>query len=278
MSGKTWYFSKEGRRCGPFSPEQMAGLAKRGQVVDADLVWHEGIDTWTPLRELRGELGLPEDTPPSPPASTPQPTPLAGNDVLDSVNTDEFGGAQALKGGDPVGVGAMKLAVDFDFTDSVADRYKYPEVGETGANSDDLEEDGYAGFWRRAAAWLVDYGVVMVIWLALSPLLSAATGRLLDAAAIALTILINQLIALAYYAIMESGPYQGTLGKLLLGLRVACPGRERMTVGKALARNAAKYVSVLTFGVGYAMAGITAKKQALHDLMTGCLVVRKGED
>ena len=277
MSGKTWYYSKQGRRNGPFSPEQMAGLAKRGQVVDADLVWHEGIDTWTPLRELRGELGLAADVPPPPPPPAP-PTRLGGSNVLDSVSTDEYGGVEALKGGDPVGVGAMKLAVDFDFGESVADRYKYPEVGETGAGSDDLEDDGYAGFWRRAVAWLVDYGLVMVVCLALSPLLSLATRQLLDAAAIALKVIINQLIVLAYYAAMESGPYQGTLGKLLLGLRVACPGRERMTVGKALARNAAKYLSVATLGGGYAMAGITAKKQALHDLVTGCVVVRKAEE
>ena len=37
----------------------------------------------------------------------------------------------------------------------------------------------------------------------------------------------------------------------------------------------AKLVSTLILGIGYLMAGFTARKQALHDIMTGCLVVKR---
>ena len=33
--------------------------------------------------------------------------------------------------------------------------------------------------------------------------------------------------------------------------------------------------SAFLFCIGYLMAGFTIKKQALHDIMAGCLVIRK---
>jgi uncharacterized RDD family membrane protein YckC len=49
----------------------------------------------------------------------------------------------------------------------------------------------------------------------------------------------------------------------------------RISFGRATGRWAARYISVMTFGIGYIMAGFTARKQALHDLIAGTLVIRK---
>ena len=44
---------------------------------------------------------------------------------------------------------------------------------------------------------------------------------------------------------------------------------------KALVRNLCKIISDLTFTVGYIVAGFTEKRQALHDIIAGTLVMNK---
>jgi uncharacterized RDD family membrane protein YckC len=49
-----------------------------------------------------------------------------------------------------------------------------------------------------------------------------------------------------------------------------------LTFGRATGRFFAKIVSgLIPLGIGYIMAGFTEKKQALHDMIAGTLVLRK---
>jgi uncharacterized RDD family membrane protein YckC len=75
--------------------------------------------------------------------------------------------------------------------------------------------------------------------------------------------------------LLESSSWQATLGKKALGLVVTTVGGEPISFGRALGRNLAKLLSSLILMIGFLMAGFTAKKQALHDLLADCLVVRK---
>jgi uncharacterized RDD family membrane protein YckC len=50
---------------------------------------------------------------------------------------------------------------------------------------------------------------------------------------------------------------------------------EKISFGKATGRYFGKIISGMILCIGYIMAGFTEKKQALHDMMAGCLVVRK---
>ena len=45
-----------------------------------------------------------------------------------------------------------------------------------------------------------------------------------------------------------------------------------MTLLRALGRNALKILSAIPLFFGYLMAGWTAKKQSLHDILAGCTV------
>jgi uncharacterized RDD family membrane protein YckC len=78
-----------------------------------------------------------------------------------------------------------------------------------------------------------------------------------------------------YEALMESSAKQATLGKMLLGLMVTDEAGNRISFARASGRHFAKYISSFTLFIGYIMAGFTAKKQALHDMIAGTLVVRK---
>jgi uncharacterized RDD family membrane protein YckC len=152
----------------------------------------------------------------------------------------------------------------------------------------------YAGFWLRVVAHLIDGilgGIVFSILLLLGFAL-VGVGHLRNLVqgidnpdefftpeiiAIALVLAAISIVTMwIYYAWMESSPYQGTLGKMALGLMVTDLEGRRITFARASARYFSKMItSLIPFGIGYVMAGFTERKQALHDIIANCLVLRK---
>jgi len=142
----------------------------------------------------------------------------------------------------------------------------------------------YAGFWLRALAYVIDsllLGIVLGIAI-LKPMMDHAgipmdnpwvllTGSSRQIAAINIALLAA---AWVYWALMESSRWQATIGKKLLGLRVTDLQGQRIGFGRASGRHWAKLISNLTLLMGYAMAGFTEKKQALHDMIARCLVLK----
>jgi len=129
----------------------------------------------------------------------------------------------------------------------------------------------YAGFWSRVAALIVDNAIVMIFGLAL--LIAAA---FVGAGAVAIANVAWMLVAILYWPLMECSERQATLGKQLLGLQVTDADGLRLNFVRALLRNLAKIISSLPFGLGFLLAAFTPRKQALHDMITKCLVVRAG--
>ncbi len=121
----------------------------------------------------------------------------------------------------------------------------------------------YAGFWRRFAASFID-GIILFIPILLINLMFTYAGWLLGTVA-----------SWLYYALMESSERQATLGKQLLNIMVTDISGNRITFGRATGRHFAKIISGLTLSIGYIMAGFTEKKQALHDMIADCLVLKK---
>ena len=72
---------------------------------------------------------------------------------------------------------------------------------------------------------------------------------------------------------MESSSKQGTVGKMILNLRVVDMLGNRISFGRATGRFFGKILSGLILNIGYIMAAFTEKKQALHDMLAGCLVI-----
>jgi len=151
----------------------------------------------------------------------------------------------------------------------------------------------YAGFWMRFLATIIDgvlLGIINIIILvpflglvgltvaghASDPDMDSADAGLM--VALLSTYLISMLaVAVAgwlYFALMESSSRGATLGKMALGLRVVDLSGNRIGFGRATGRYFGKLVSGAILCIGYIMAGFTQQKQALHDMMAGCLVVR----
>ncbi len=88
-------------------------------------------------------------------------------------------------------------------------------------------------------------------------------------------ILVIAAIGWLYFALMESSKNQGTLGKMALGLKVTDMDGNKISFGRATGRYFSKILSGMILMIGYIIAGFTDKKQALHDMIASCLVLRK---
>jgi len=80
----------------------------------------------------------------------------------------------------------------------------------------------------------------------------------------------------AYSVLSESSALQGTLGKRALGLRVTDLNGRRIRFGRAVGRYLAHILSTWLWFAGFIMAAFTSRRQALHDILAGTLVVEAG--
>lgn len=149
----------------------------------------------------------------------------------------------------------------------------------------------YAGFWKRFLAYIIDAILLSVVYfIILVPTfgllgLGAATYEGDPEAAMGfmaaflgiylLTIVAIMIAGWLYFALMESSARGATLGKMALGIKVTDLNGNRISFGKATGRYFGKIISGVILYIGFIMAAFTEKKQALHDIMAGCLVVNK---
>jgi len=145
----------------------------------------------------------------------------------------------------------------------------------------------YAGFWKRFVAYIVDgiirmIASVFILFLGAyldnpGGFLEAADGGDMGVAGQFATVIVL-LIYLLYHPLFEASRHQATPGKMLLGIVVTDAAGQRLSFGHALGRHLASFISWMTSFMlyfGYWMAGITARKQALHDLIANCLVINR---
>ena len=230
---------------GPFNRTQIAEKLQAGEISLEDLAFVEGLGQWTPLLDVMAKVDA-AAVPPAPPIP-----------VL------------------------------------TAPAYSYAATMQPPGHLQ------YAGFWIRFVAYLVDglilsipifglaiiLGVIVGIAGGLGSFSSSGSSNLSQpmgvafGVGIALTELVFFVFLLVmswlYFAKLESGPMQSTYGKRMLGLKVTDLSGERISFGQASGRFFAKILSKMIFDIGFIMAGFTERKQALHDMIAGTLVVRK---
>ena len=151
----------------------------------------------------------------------------------------------------------------------------------------------YGGFWLRFLAYLIDGVVItlgvfavaipLVFLTGLGTLLSQVhleedvndAGFWLIMAVIFLFAMVTLAVTWLYHALMESSEWQATIGKRVLDLVVTDMAGYRVSFWRATGRHFAKIVSNMIYPFGHIMAGFTQQKQALHDMIAGCLVLRR---
>ncbi|MBN1364911.1 MAG: RDD family protein [Syntrophaceae bacterium] len=132
----------------------------------------------------------------------------------------------------------------------------------------------YAGFWKRVAAWFIDFIILSVI-MYLFALIFFTNGTDNVSVLRGKYLFWGIIIAWLYYTLMESSLKQATLGKMALGIKVIDLNGNRIAFGKANGRYFGKFLSSIIIGIGYIMVAFTQKKQGLHDIMAQCLVVNR---
>jgi uncharacterized RDD family membrane protein YckC len=140
-----------------------------------------------------------------------------------------------------------------------------------------LPEVRYAGFWRRFGVMLVDMLVLFfptaIVRVAFGGSLWNTQSSFDDPRVLGWT-LFNMAVAWLYCSLLESSAAQGTLGQQVFGIRVCDSDLRRISFLRACARHFAQWISLLACGTGYLVNLWTKRRQALHDLIAGCVHVR----
>ena len=153
---------------------------------------------------------------------------------------------------------------------------------------------GYAAFWKRVVAFVIDLAIIVALFSLLIYAVNSLLALPVEYAPILETgfplkispyieehfleiVILYSLLKLAvvfpYFTLLESSRLQATLGKLLCGIKVTDLSGRRISFLRATGRFFGRILSGQILVIGYLMAAFTERKQALHDLLAGTLVV-----
>lgn len=257
-----WYYAEGQQRQGPLPAQEIRLRFQRGQLDLDTLVWREGMAQWAALRQVVDELGL--------------QTLADANTAASSGGFDLRGDYAAIDNGTaPLpGTGALSSSP-----------YSAPATAGSAGHGQPVHggEVVYAGFWKRVAAYMVDYFVLAVpggiIGAIVGVVLGASMGAVgsgetaIEIVAQLASALINLGIGVAYYTWFHASQGGATLGKMAVGIKVVRGNGERLTKARAFGRYWAMLLSSFTLGIGFLMAAFTERKQGLHDMICDTVVV-----
>ena len=196
---------------------------------------------------------------------------------------------------------AQRLAEAEVVAQEIASGVRRPEhIAESPDNRHEFSADQVsdAGFFLRALAFWFDGAVLAIIEFAtIRPLLGSYTRKVDEGLALvaqngrmALSpSVLNEVLAACavylsawvflmwlYYVPLEGSRVGASLGKLLVGIAVVDGEYRTVSIARATARFVGKVLSYATLGIGFLLAGVTHRKQAMHDFLSGCYVIRRG--
>src|SRR5262245_5331284 len=139
-----------------------------------------------------------------------------------------------------------------------------------------LELVTYAGFWRRFAGLVIDFVVTFFPIATVRVMLGLPAWAPFEPPSVASSWagLFGLLIDWLYAAFFMSSSMRGTLGQQIMDLHVTDLRGERISFARATGRYAAQLLNLFTVGFGLLIQLFNARRQALHDMVTGTVVVR----
>lgn len=261
-----WYYAESGRQVGPIPEESFDALVRSGVVRADTLVWQQGMPNWQPYATVRPAAPT-HVAPPLDAAAAVAPGPSTR---FCSECGRPFPQSELIPFGNSFVCATCKEVF----------AHKLREGVNVGAAV------RYGGFWIRFVAILIDGAILITISLLLSGLGTAvffsgrAAGRAgamiaLSGAYLAfqgLLFLMNIAIGVSYQVYFLTR-YSATPGKLALRLKVIPARGGPISAPLAIGRFFAHYLSMLTMGIGYIMAGLDTQKRALHDRICDTRVI-----
>jgi uncharacterized RDD family membrane protein YckC len=308
----SWYYAQANQPQGPVDDSQFESLIAGGVIRANTLVWRHGMKDWQPLAAVRPEFAPPASAiaGPRPAAAAPRPVPVAKvpvarNPVANPVPSPASNAAPNTNDANDGGNARAAIVPDQSAAASETPAASSPSASPqawsaptsaasspTGAftapSSDQSAWGGstrvYAGFWIRFLARIIDgvilniaFGIVFSVpmFMILGPRMSAADPS-------------NSLAFLAFVPVLFAGVvlvqliYEvaflvtkgATPGKMVLGLRVVPADGGRISMGLAVGRYFAHFLSGMILSIGYIMAAFDDRKRALHDRICNTFVIR----
>ena len=135
----------------------------------------------------------------------------------------------------------------------------------------------YVGFWARVGASLIDTVLVLVVVIPLLVAIygsgyfdAAQTGFITGPADFVISWLLPAIVVVLFWMSKQATP-----GKMAISARVvdAATGGS-LSVGQAIGRYLAYFVSSVPLGLGFFWVAFDSKKQGWHDKLAGTVVVR----
>lgn len=243
MANSWYYVDANGQQVGPVSAEELRAAVQRGAASSGSLAWRDGLANWQPLSALAAELGL-------------------------------GGAAETVVGPAAEVSAAWKQPAE-------SNPYRAPETESSEGLFENNTDIVYAGFWKRWAALFLDQLIIglplgIAFFFVSFGVAMSAGGQPNPVTAILLQLgfyAVWLTVAVFYYAGLESSEAQATFGKRALGIKVTDLAGQRISFKQAMGRWFAASLSYMALYIGFAMAGFTQRKQALHDLLASTLVV-----
>ncbi len=284
---------KDKRPRGPFTRRQIQEGLTRGEFNARDLAHTPGLKDWLPLLEVlhhldRESVDVPRtregrDFP-------PVPNPPASHALNESLPVQTAVAPESFLPSIPVPFNKVPLesASIVAPPELPADLRVSPEPQSTPVAAKPVP----APMGARIGAWLIDwlilflpllllFGIAYGIWYARGPIehRSAQAGseeqEQLFQQMRYLALLVANGFAWLYAAGLESSPWQGTIGKQLMGLVVVEHTGHRISFARATGRHAARYLSALPLFLGFIMALFNAQRLTWHDRLSGTRVVKR---
>lgn len=150
----------------------------------------------------------------------------------------------------------------------------------------------YAGLLRRFTAFLIDSVLLLLVIVIvtlpagvfysgisrpdnISEVLTGLFSMRPDSGVLRLFgILTGFLVSWLYYALFESSNMQASPGKKIAGMMVSGFTGTRISFDRATLRHFCKMISAVICFIGFFMISFTGKKQGLHDIIAGCVVLK----
>ncbi|MCO5234325.1 MAG: RDD family protein [Chitinophagales bacterium] len=132
----------------------------------------------------------------------------------------------------------------------------------------------YASFGSRFIAYIIDAIIITIIL----NIFSLITGILFNFEMFKVITspgsIMALLISISYFAYFETGTYQATLGKKVMGLKVIKQDGKPLTKAESIFRFFAKMLSAFIFLIGYIMILFDDKNRSLHDRIANTYVIK----
>ena len=145
----------------------------------------------------------------------------------------------------------------------------------------------YAGFGIRLLAWLIDFLVLLflsfiiglisgffIAFLLIYVSIVSADSSIVTSLSNFISGFIGFSVNLLYFTLFWSSKFQGTPGKILLGLKIVDANGNKISYSTALIRYISTIISSLLLGIGYLLIIFDGKKQALHDKFASTYVIK----